>query len=73
MIKNIETSKNENIDLKNNPNNKNNDTENLVTANKVLMPRELIYESATEKAKNLAPIFLIVLSVLLNIILIWRR
>ena len=73
VIKNIETSKNENIDLKNNPNNKNNDTENLVTANKVLMPRELIYESATEKAKNLAPIFLIVLSVLLNIILIWRR
>ena len=73
VIKNIETSKNENIDLKNNPDNKNNDTENLVTANKVLMPRELIYESATEKAKNLAPIFLIVLSVLLNIILIWRR
>ncbi|MBI2522788.1 lamin tail domain-containing protein [Candidatus Woesearchaeota archaeon] len=72
MNNNIETSKNENLDLKNNPDNKN-DAESLVTANKVLMPRELAYESATEKAKNLAPIFLIILSVLLNIVLIWRR
>ena len=69
----IGTLKNENIDLKNNPDNKKNDAENIATANKVLMPRSLVYESATEKAKNLAPIFLIILSVLLNIVLIWRR
>ena len=70
---NIGTLKNENIDLKNNPDNKNNNAENTVTANKALMPHSLVYESATEKAKNLAPIFLIILSVLLNIVLIWRR
>ena len=70
---NTETLKNENIDLKNNPDNKKNDAENVITANKALMPHSLAYESATEKAKNLAPIFLIVLSVLLNIVLIWRR
>jgi len=68
---NIETLKDENIDLKNI--NIESDNGNLVTANKVLMPRELVYESTTEKAKNLVPIFLIVFSVLLNIVLIWRR
>jgi len=53
--------------------NENNNVENLVTANKVLMPSELIYESTTEKAKNLVPIFLIILSVLINVVLIWKR
>jgi len=32
-----------------------------------------VYESTTEKAKNLAPLFIIILSVLLNIVLIWKR
>ncbi len=72
-INNIETSKNENINLKNNPDDRNNDAENMVTANKVLMPRELVYESTTEKAKSLVPIFLIILSVIINIVLIWKR
>ena len=70
---NVETLKNENVDLKNNPDNKKDNAENIVTANKALMPHSLVYESATEKAKNLAPVFLIILSVLLNIVLIWRR
>ncbi len=33
----------------------------------------LVYESTTEKAKSLIPFFIIILSILLNIILIWRR
>jgi outer membrane usher protein FimD/PapC len=32
-----------------------------------------VYESSTEKTKNLAPLFIITLSVLLNIALIWKR
>jgi len=47
---------------------------NLITINNVLMPNYgLVYESTTEKAKSLVPIFLIILSVLINIVLIWRR
>jgi hypothetical protein len=66
-IKNLESEK-----IVSNSNNKN--VENLITANNVLMNNYgLIYESTTEKAKNLVPIFLIILSVLLNIILILRR
>lgn len=72
-ISNIEKLKNKSINLKNNPDNKKNDAENIVTANKVLMPHSLAYESTTEKAKNLAPIFLIILSIIINIVLIWRR
>ncbi len=34
---------------------------------------ETVYESSTEKAKGLIMIFLLSLSVLLNIVLIWRR
>ena len=56
-----------------NKNNRGNNGEKMITANKALMPNNLAYESATEKAKNLAPIFLIILSVLLNIVLIWKR
>jgi hypothetical protein len=73
VLDNIEKSKNENIDLKNIPSDKKSGLGDLVTANNVLMPQELIYESSTERAKKLVPIFLIVLSVLLNIVLIWRR
>ena len=48
--------------------------ENIITANNILMPNYgFVYESTTEKAKNLVPIFLIILSVLINIVLIWRR
>ena len=55
-------------------NNKNNNAENLITANNILMNNYgLVYESTTEKAKSLVPIFLIILSVLINIVLIWRR
>ena len=48
--------------------------ENLITANNVLMNNYgLVYESTTEKAKSLVPIFLIILSILINVVLIWRR
>jgi hypothetical protein len=50
------------------------DNENIITANNVLMPSYgLIYQSSTEKTKSLVPIFLIILSVLINVVLIWRR
>jgi len=65
------------INIKNNNKEKINETENtvnIVTANTVLMPNYgLVYESTTEKAKSLVPIFLIILSVLINVVLIWRR
>lgn len=72
-INNMKTSKNENINLKNNPDDKDNNAKNIVTANKVLMPSGLVYESVTEKAKSLIPIFLIILSIIINVVLIWRR
>jgi len=51
-----------------------NNVENLITANNVLMNNYgLVYESTTEKAKSLVPIFLIILSILLNIVFIWKR
>ena len=34
---------------------------------------EVIFESSSEKSKNLVTIFLLVLSVMLNIVLVWRR
>ena len=46
---------------------------NQIANNALIGNYNLVYESTTEKAKNLAPIFLIILSVLLNIVLIWRR
>lgn len=42
------------------------------TANSIKQP-QIVYESSNEKAKNLMLIFLLALSVLLNIVLIWRR
>ena len=54
-------------------NNENNNAENLITANNVLMNRGIIYESSTEKAKALIPLFLIIISIMINIVLIWRR
>jgi hypothetical protein len=52
----------------------NNEAENIITANNVLMPSYgLVYQSSTEKAKSLVPIFLIILSVLINVVLIWKR
>jgi len=60
--------KNEKTEIENNGN------ENLITANNVLMNNYgLVYESTTEKAKSLVPIFLIILSIMINIALIWRR
>tara|TARA_Y100000310_G_scaffold342247_1_gene444638 strand:+ start:44285 stop:46003 length:1719 start_codon:yes stop_codon:yes gene_type:complete len=56
-----------------NLNDEDRNAENLITANQVLMPSEFIYESTTEKAKNLVPLFLIILSIMVNIVLIWRR
>jgi hypothetical protein len=47
--------------------------ENLITVNSAFMNKGLIYESTTEKAKKLIPIFLIILSVMINIVLIWKR
>lgn len=34
---------------------------------------KIVFESSSEKSKNLVPIFMLVLSIMLNIILIWRR
>ena len=42
------------------------------TISSVISP-SLVYESTTEKAKNLVPTFIILLSVILNLVLIWRR
>jgi len=42
------------------------------TANSIKQP-QIVYESSNEKAKNLILVFLLALSILLNIILIWRR
>ena len=70
LIAEEELSTSENVNLKSEPGKSNG---NMATANNVLMPHGLVYESTTEKAKNLIPVFLIALSVLLNIILIWKR
>ncbi|MBW2975919.1 lamin tail domain-containing protein [Candidatus Woesearchaeota archaeon] len=47
--------------------------ENQITGNVLTNTRSLVYESSTEKAKSLVPLFIIILSVVLNIILILRR
>ena len=49
-----------------------NKKESELTANAVKKP-ETVYESSNEKAKSLIIIFLLVLSILLNIVLIWKR
>jgi len=72
IIINEKSNKNEQIQT--NLNNKNINAENLITAQNVLMNNYgLVYESTTEKAKNLIPIFLIILSIMINIVLIWKR
>jgi hypothetical protein len=46
----------------------------ISTANTALMPNYgLVYESSTEKARSLVPVFLIALSIFLNILLIIRK
>ena len=54
-----------------NTNNKNNQKPQI-TAYQVKQP-DIIYKSSNEKAKSLIMIFLLTLSILLNIILLWRR
>lgn len=44
---------------------------NMINSN--MLNNGIVYESSTEKAKNLVPVFLIILSVMLNIALISRR
>lgn len=53
---------------------KNNEKSQLMelTSNTIQKPY-VVYESSSEKAKNLVLIFLLTLSILLNIVLIWRR
>ena len=46
--------------------------ENKITQNAV-KEAGIVYESTTEKAKNLVLVFLTILSVILNVVLIWRR
>lgn len=49
--------------------------ETMATANIVKNPEksEIVYESSSEKAKGWIMIFLLTLSILLNIVLIWKR
>jgi len=55
--------KNENFDK--------NEIENKITNN--VINSGLVYESTSEKAKNLIPVFFIFLLVIFNIVLIWKR
>jgi len=50
----------------------NNKGKNELTTDAVQEPK-IAYESSNEKAKGLIIIFLLSLSILLNIVLIWRR
>ncbi|MBI2658091.1 hypothetical protein HYX08_05355 [Candidatus Woesearchaeota archaeon] len=61
------------IELKSQNNKKPEET--MATADIIKNPgnSEIIYESSSEKAKGLIMIFLLTLSVLLNIVLIWKR
>ena len=73
VIKNNQN-KNNNIDTNNNRNNEitfDIENKNAITGN--VVNYGLVYESSTEKARHLVPIFLIILSVILNIVLISRR
>lgn len=47
------------------------ETKNKITGNAANYG--FVYESTAEKAKNLIPVFIIFLSVMVNIVLIWRR
>ena len=63
--------KTEKIDLKNVDENE--VISNKITSNIIMKNNNIVYESTTEKAKNLTPIFLIILLTILCIVLIWRR
>ncbi|MFH0868207.1 MAG: lamin tail domain-containing protein [Candidatus Woesearchaeota archaeon] len=63
--------KTEKIDLENIDENE--VTPNKITGNVIMKNNNIVYESTTEKAKNLAPIFIITLSIMINIVLVWRR
>jgi hypothetical protein len=78
-ISDYDTTKNENIDLKNT--NKNDIigpqlTDEVfgseITSNAV-KNYDVVYESTTEKAKKLIYAFMIIASILLNVVLIWKR
>ena len=76
IIKDIvinENIKTEKIDTKQNKENIGTETEKQIANNILTGNYGLVYESTTEKAKNLIPLFLIILSILINIVLIWRR
>ena len=45
---------------------------NKITQN-VVKTTGIVYESTTEKTKKLALLFLVILSIILNVVLIWRR
>ncbi|MBI2647298.1 hypothetical protein HYW99_02370 [Candidatus Woesearchaeota archaeon] len=47
--------------------------EKTIAASSVIQEQRVIYESSDEKAKDLIIIFILILSVLLNIILVWKR
>jgi len=44
-----------------------------ITGNVIMKNNNIVYESTTEKAKKLVAVFIIIISVLLNVILIWKR
>lgn len=46
---------------------------NKITGNILVENNGIVYKSTTEKTKSFIPIFLIILSVLLNVVLIWKR
>jgi len=56
------------IQLKNN-----NDKKEFGLTTNAVKKSEIAYESSNEKAKNMIVMSLLILSVLLNIVLIWRR
>jgi len=65
--------KTENIDIKTEKNNEIIETEIKKQSTNNALDGNIVYESTTEKAKSLVSIFIIILSVLLNIVLIWKR
>lgn len=62
---------NKKIEIKNNEKDIKN-VENKII-NKPMSNYGLVYQSSTEKVKALVPVFLIILSIIMNIVLIWRR
>lgn len=79
IIKEITIENNLNKNNKDDNNNQENEEiaangeRNKIANNALMNNGGYVYQSTTEKAKSLVPAFFIALSVLLNIILIWRR